>query len=188
MAIGQVLVKTFSNGTKVFSKEVLENGVRKIRTTAMTKDGHLISDRLKTIDSEPILGGKMNTVTKHYYGRGALGEAYTQGRYDIAARIYENGNKLSRFIDLHTTPTYLKKYGSWSGSISEVNGKHPNALNDLNKYFDCDTSATKFNNIRESAGICELPTIVGMDNQEVNFIQKLINKLNFMKINENYRG
>ena len=107
----QVLTKTFSNGVRVFSRETTKKGAKVIRTTAFDKSGRLICDRYKTLASENIMGGKLNTITKHYFGEHALGEAYTKGKYNVTGRIYDTKG-LREIVDLHTTPTYLEKYGS----------------------------------------------------------------------------
>ncbi len=187
MAIGEVLVKTFSNGTKVFSKEVLKNGVRATRTTAFDSTGHLICDRFKTLSSQNIVSGKMNIGTKQYFGEKALGEAFTQGKYSVTGRIY--GDKgIKEVIKLNTTPTYAEKYGYWHGHITQPIGKQFNPLEDFNTFFNYNKISGKFSDIKQAYGVNELPTVASIGSEEKSLIKMLTEKLNLMKINENYRG
>ena len=178
----QVLTKTFSNGVRVFSRETTKKGAKVIRTTAFDKSGRLICDRYKTLASENIMGGKLNTITKHYFGENALGEAYTKGKYNVTGRIYDTKG-LREKVDLHTTPTYLEKYGSWYGAIEKPNAGKLNDPGSLKTFFDYDITTKKFSDVKQTyGGFLDLPTVASISGKDQTLIKKLAEKLNFMKL------
>ena len=129
----QSLTKTFSNGVKVFTREIVQDGVRGTRTTVYSND-KLIRDRFKTITSSTTdSGNKLNIITKHTYGQ-ICGELFEKGTYGVLGRLY-NKSGLKKLYEIYTAPTHNRKNEQWCGQITEVVGKHLNIRDDINTAF-----------------------------------------------------